>query len=224
MRRWWVAAMLVASFVSAWGQSGKVTFHFVRSGVPVPEYTFVVTEFGSGTYTAVGVPVNASTNKYSVAASSQPVKTVQDLALNKAAVDKVFALARSTNGLRGCASKAKGIADTGAKQIIFQEDASLEISCRFNYSESKPVAELTQYFQAMAYTLDEARKMEGEQRFDRLGLDGEMTTLVAAVKNGQAMGLSNIRGVLQGLVDDPAVLERVRVQAGKLLEQSLVTP
>ncbi len=149
---------------------------------------------------------------------------MQPLSLNPPAANHLFELLRASDGLRGCASKAKGIADTGTKVLTWRTDGQQSVTCTFNFSEAKPVVELTSIFQAMAFTLDLARKMEGEQKFDRLGLDGEMTTLVAAVKDGRAMGLSNIRGTLQALVDDPAVLERVRVQAGKLIEQGMVTP
>ncbi len=213
---------LAAAAGRAQTDMARIRFHLVRPGLAVPEYTFVVDESGKGTYTAVGVPSRASTNKYSV----NPVglaQRVQSLTLNKLAIDKVFGLAREADTFRSCASKRKNIADTGDKELSFHNDTGIDLSCSFNYSESKPVVELTTIFESMAFTLDEARKMEGEEKFDRLGLDGEMTVLVEAVKGGRAMGLSNIQGLLQGLVDDPAVLERVRVQAGKLLEQSAVT-
>ena len=173
---------------------------------------------------AEGVPVKASTNKYSLKPVSGPQQTVQDLSLNPPAANHLFELLRASDELHGCASRARGIADTGTKVLTWRNPGRQSLTCTFNYSESRPVAELMKIFQAMAFTLDLARKMEGEQKFDRLGLDGEMTTLVAAVKDGRAMGLSNIRGTLQALADDPAVLERVRVQAAKLIEQGMVTP
>ena len=225
MRAWWLGVLFALTLhASAQTDGASVTFHYERAGVEVPVYTFVVFETGAGTYTAEGVPVSASTNKYSVKPASAPQQSVQPLSLNAPAADHLFELLRASNGLHGCASKAKGIADTGTKVLTYRRAGQQSLTCTFNFSEAKPIVELMNLFEAMAFTLDTARKMEGEQKFDRLGLDGEMTTLVAAVKDGRAMGLSNIRGTLQALVDDPAVLERVRAQAGKLIAQGEVTP
>ncbi len=225
MKALWLAP-LFAMTLSAGAQTdtASVTFHYERPGLEVPVYTFVVFETGAGTYTAEGVPVRASTNKYSMKPTSAAQQTVQSLSLNAPAANHLFELLRASDGLRGCESKAKGVADTGTKVLTYHVAGQQSLSCTFNFSEAKPVAELLNIFEAMAFTLDSARRMEGEQKFDRLGLDGEMTTLTEAVKNGRAMGLSNIRGTLQELVDNPEVLERVRVQAGKLIEQGKVTP
>jgi hypothetical protein len=46
-----------------------------------------------------------------------------------------------------------------------------------------------------------------------------MSYLVDAARENRAQGLSLIAPVLLSLVNDPAVLERVRTAAGKLLEQ-----
>ncbi len=217
----WLAGL--ASFASA--QDGRATleFHMVRAGAGVPEYTFVVAEAdGRGTYTAKTIPP-APTNRYAVVSLAAPTESVQAVMLNEAGTRQVFALARAAKGLKDCQSRRKGIADTGAKTLTLREGGEV-LTCSYNFSENKAVAELTDLLQSMSFTLDEARKMEREQRYDRLALDGEMTLLVTAAKEGRAAGLANIRPVLQALVDDQAVLERVRMQASKLLEQSTMTP
>ena len=48
--------------------------------------------------------------------------------------------------------------------------------------------------------------------------------LTEQVKAGRAPGLSNIAPVLQSIANDPEVLERVRGQASRLLEQSALQP
>ena len=152
-------------------------------------------------------------------------KTRQAVELTVNMRERVFRLAQATNGLSHCDAHRKGIADTGAKTLRFHEawktaaDGSFTTyTCTYNYSEDKAVVELTNVFQGMAATLDMGRKMERDQRYDRLALDGDMTTLSEMVKDGQAVGLASIGGTLRGLADDAAVLERVRVQAGKLVE------
>ena len=218
----WLVLFLCGAAARGQANGGAVQFHFARPGLAVSEYTLRVAESGAVTYTAKGLAKNTSSNRYAMAAPDGPIETVQEGTLGREMTGRLFALARQTKGLQGCASKAKGIADTGSKELVIREGSGAQVSCSFNFSESKPVVELTNTFEAMAYTLDEARKLEGEQRFDRLGLDGEMAALVDAVKEGRAKGLSVVQGVLQGLVDDPAVLERVRAQAAKLLQQSVV--
>ena len=49
-------------------------------------------------------------------------------------------------------------------------------SCVYNYSDNKNVALLTDTFLGIAFTLDEGRKLDFLHRYDRLGLDAEMTT------------------------------------------------
>ena len=79
---------------------------------------------------------------------------------------------------------------------------------------------LTDFFQGMAYTLDEGRRLEFRQRYDRLGLDQEMATLLAQADAGRAPELGTIAPVLEALVADGDLLERVRLRARKLLDRA----
>jgi hypothetical protein len=53
---------------------------------------------------------------------------------------------------------------------------------------------------------------------DRLGLDQEMDFLTEAVQDGRAQQVCTIRDILQRLVQDDAVLDRVRKRARSLLD------
>jgi hypothetical protein len=226
MVRCGVVAMLVAlwlavpgpAFSSAQEQAdgSSLQFHFDRQGLAVPDYTFAI-EQGGGTYTAHNVAA-ASANRYSV--TSAPVETVQSFQLLPAHYARLVGIVEATHGLKGCASRAKGIADTGTKTLTWRKADALTVTCTYNYSESKPVVELTTTFEAMAFTLDEARRLEQLHRFDRLGLDAEMTILTDAVQDGRAQALEMITPALQALVNDPDVLERVRNRASKLIAES----
>jgi hypothetical protein len=120
-----------------------------------------------------------------------------------------------------CATKAKNVADTGAKTLTYRgPEGSGE--CSYNYSDNKTVRELTEVFQGIAETMDQGRELDHLHRYDRLGLDGAMETLAQEVTDGRALELGTIAGTLRSIAGDTEVMERVRVQASKLL--SLLPP
>ena len=77
---------------------------------------------------------------------------------------------------------------------------------------------LADIFQAIAFTMDEGRKLDFLHRFDRLGLDAEMETLAQEYADKRALELGTITSTLTALVNDEAVMERVRRRAEKLLQ------
>ena len=221
-------ALLLAMLLvpGAWGQedSSSVSFHFARPGLAVTEYTLKVWDDGTGSYVATQAGP-ASANKYSVEPLAAATHSKQEVHLTDAMRGRLFGLVQATHGLRSCDAHRKGIADTGAKTLTVHtayENGEKDLSCTYNYSEDKAVVELTNLFQAMAVTLDMGRKMASDEKYDRLALDGDMTLLVEEVKDGRAAGVSNIRETLKGIAEDAAVLERVKVRAGKLLEFSSI--
>ncbi len=75
-------------------------------------------------------------------------------------------------------------------------------------------------FLAIAFTMDEGRRLDFLHRYDRLGLDAEMITLAHEVDEGRAMELGTIAPTLDAIAGDTALMQRVRLRAAKLLEQS----
>jgi hypothetical protein len=67
--------------------------------------------------------------------------------------------------------------------------------------------------------MDEGRRLEFLHRYDRLGLDAEMISLGQEVEAGRALELGTIAPALALIVDDTAVIQRVRLRAQKMLEQ-----
>lgn len=122
-----------------------------------------------------------------------------------------------------CASKAKNIADTGTKTLAYR-DAEGEGACTFNFSENKGAVQLTDLFQGIELTLEEGRALAFKHRFDRLGLDAEMEALVTAVADGRALELGNIAPTLRSIAGDTELIQRVRLRAGKLLDQAQAAP
>ncbi len=229
MRPWFSLLMLLAAAV-AQAQDGvlasspagqaRVSFTMDRAGVEVPHLAISVSADGSGTYEAIAAPATLSSRYGAEAASAAPESIQREVHLSGGGTAKVFAAARAAGLFRvACNSKAKNIADTGRKTLAY-EGPEGSGSCVYNFSENKAVTGLTEYFQGVAYTIDEGRRLEFRHRYDRLGLDQEMATLLAQADAGHAPELGTIAPVLESLVADEELLERVRLRARKLLERA----
>ena len=68
--------------------------------------------------------------------------------------------------------------------------------------------------------MQRGERLQHELRYDRLGLDAEMEALVAAQKDGSAIEIGNIASILQALVTDDHVIDRVRRRAARLLQDT----
>ncbi len=188
-----------------------ISYHFERTGMPVPVYTFTVHEDGSGsykaTYTATGG--NGVSGEVETAISLTPATTA-----------KLFQLVRSTDHFRSkCESKAKNIADSGAKTLDYSGPDG-HASCSYNYTENKSVEAMTETFAGIETTLEMGQQLDFKHRYDRLGLDALMNSLVAAVKDKSAIELQTITPTLRSIAGDMQVIERVRVAAGRLLQSA----
>jgi hypothetical protein len=78
----------------------------------------------------------------------------------------------------------------------------------------------TATFLAIADTMQRGERLQHELRYDRLGLDAEMESLVDAQKSGSAIEIGNIASILQTLVSDDHVIDRVRRRAARLLQDT----
>jgi hypothetical protein len=195
--------------------NGQISFHFDRPGLAVPKFTITVNEDGSGRYEADQIfPVQPGSD----APQTQHIDRKVTLSLSTTA--HIFATARDLNRFNlTCASAAKNIADTGTKSLQYTGEGG-DGSCVYNYSQDKRVVALTDLFQAIAMTLDIGRKLDFDHRFDRLGLDATMATLVEEVDAGRATELGTISATLKSIAQDSELLERVRLRAAKLLRQA----
>ena len=118
-----------------------------------------------------------------------------------------------------CETRQKNIAKTGEKTIRYIS-ADRADSCTFNFSDDAGLMQAANAFVAIAETVKAGQKLQHDQRFDRLSLDADMDELLTGIKNGAAIELGNIAPVLQSLVDDDKVIDRVRRKAARLLQDS----
>jgi hypothetical protein len=202
---------------TAIGSGAEVSFQIERPGLPVPKFTIQLREDGSGRYQAEQAERPATPTSMRGEAAQHIDRT---LVLSAATTAKIFKAAHELNDFNiDCTSKAKNVADMGKKTLSYT-GADGHGSCVYHYSENKSVGMLTDTFLAIAYTMDEGRKLEFLHRYDRLGLDEEMITLSQQVEDGRALELGTISQTLAALADDMAVLQRVRTRATKMLDQS----
>lgn len=202
---------------TAAAKTAEVSFQFERAGLPVPRFTLRVNEDGTGSYQAdeAESPADKGTVQY-----ASPKQIDRSLKLTEPMVAKIFKAARDLGHFdMTCETKSKNIANTGKKTLSYAGPDGAG-SCTYNYSDNKEVSELTDIFLSIALTLDEGRRLEFLHRYDRLGLDEEMNELVQAVKAGHALELETIAPELTAIASDGAVMQRVRSQAAKLLEQA----
>jgi hypothetical protein len=178
-----------------------VNFTFERVGLPVPKFSMELDKSGRGNYTAdEGPPPDAHFFTISAKTAVKVFSLLADVRLSQEV----------------CASKAKNVADTGAKTLTYSEDKTMT-SCAYNHSENKDVQQLTAIFQGIAETMDEGRTLERLHRYDRLGLDAEMIAFSDEVSSGRALELGTIAPCLRSIADDVEVIQRVRTRAEKLL-------
>lgn len=199
--------VLTGTHVLAQDDTGfRLTATYDRPGLQVPHWQMRIAPSGQVEYASdhAGAPAQAA---------SSPVV----FRLSKAGSAKLSTLLSDSHGMQPCETKTKGLARMGMKTLEFQQGAKPAATCTFNYTDNKPLAAAADYLLAVSYTIEQGAVLDHLHRYDRLGLDPVMTQLAAAYKNGQAKEMQAIQPTLTSLVNDDAVLERVRQKAADLL-------
>ena len=130
--------------------------------------------------------------------------------------DKLFAVEPVMAGSKGCEAGSKKLAQTGKKTLTLRRGGKT-LTCTFNYSDDKRMQEAVNDFGAIEVTVEEAPRLVHLRRYDRLGLDAELSSFLDAVKTGRAIELGNIAPVLRTLAGDGELMDRVRSRATDLL-------
>jgi hypothetical protein len=143
----------------------------------------------------------------------------RDIRVSPEFAGRIFQMARQRSSWHGeCESKLK-VAFQGWKKLNYSGPEG-EWECDFNYSKDKEIQALGDSLVAVGGTIVEGARLEMLLQHDRLGLDKETEYLMEAADDGRAQQFCTIRGILERLADDPAVLERVRKRARELLARS----
>jgi hypothetical protein len=108
------------------------------------------------------------------------------------------------------------VAFTGTKTLRYDGPGG-QGACTFNYSDDKEIQDLSEELRAAAEIVLYGARLEMLLQHDRLGLDAELESLEASVKEDKHPQLCAIREILQRLASDTALMERVRKRARGLL-------
>jgi hypothetical protein len=202
--------VLMGMLLVGQAEPARVTFTYVRAGMPVPQYEMSVGEDGTGRYVAKVASRDGS---------SPPQEVTQTFAVSAKTAGMIFETARGLNRFdTACQAKVKNVASTGAKTLAYAGGDG-KGGCAYDYADSRQVQAVTNAFYGMAMTLDLGRKLEWDHRYDRLGLDKDMQSLTQLTASGGAIEPGAIAATLRSIAEDTQLLQRVRLRAAGLLEQ-----
>jgi hypothetical protein len=190
-------------------RTAVASFDFERQGLPVSHWVIEIDQDGTGRYEELS-------RQEGMSATIRPIRVGASTRRRlDAGLEKVSA--------GNCETNLKHIAKTGTKKIAYHRGDAW-VSCTFDYSDDRGLMDAVSAFQAIAQTLQFGEQLEHSLRFDRLGLDAEMDEVAKETGEGEAIEVENIAPVLQSIVEDDRVMERVRRKAARLLQDAGVAP
>ena len=203
--------LLGAGSLAAQGTGRRLQFSLDRPGAAASQYTLAVDEAGKGVFLP-HLPPSGVQGTDDLAGQPE----ARPLQVGPAVVKKLFAAVPAVEGGR-CETHSKGIAQTGAKTVSYTA-GDRHAQCTFNYSDDDRLNDATTEFQALAETMEAGQRLAAKLRFDRLGLDTELDALQHAADEGRALELGNIRPVLESILANDRVMDRVHRKAERLLD------
>lgn len=203
----WVA--LALSLPLRAGAPATVTFSLDFPGSDPEHYTISVDSEGHAHYDCLA----------KVSQESDDRETYKsDFTFSDATRTRIFDLAAQAHYFSGkIDSGKKKLAFTGEKKLAYQDDQK-NFSAAYNYSRDPAVTELTTLFQGIAATLEFGRHLTYYHRYQKLGLDEELRMMEDQARHGELSELQAVQPILQGIFDDPSVINIVRARAQAIME------
>ncbi len=195
-------------------RGAQITFAFEDAQLDPASYTLLIREDGSGHYQSAPGPDNNPADGIAGAAAARDIEVRDPL------LSAFFKSARSHQFFAvTCEAPGSHVAFTGKKTVAYSgPDGHGE--CTFNWSRDQPLNQLADDLMAVAYTIEEGRRLAAEHVHSRLSLDAELEALQEAVKDHRALEIENIASELESIADDEAVMNRARNRARALLSGS----
>ena len=133
---------------------------------------------------------------------------------------RIFDLAHQARYFSGKVDSGnKKLAFTGTKKLTYHDDKH-DSSAAYNYSTQQAVQQLTTLFQSVSATLEFGRRLTFYHRYQKLALDEELKRMEDQARRGEIAELQAVKAVLQGIYDDPSVINVVRARALRILEMA----
>lgn len=207
--------LLVAAPLAAQTPLARITFTYEHPQLQPSRYTIAIDETGAGRYTSQPGP--ASSNSYD---GIMPTPVDRPILLDDTLRADLFRYARSHDFFAThCSTKLTTLAFTGNKTLSYSgPDGSG--TCTYVWAGDPVLQRLTDQLGAVAFTIEEGRRLGLELLHDHLGLDAELDALQGAVKDRRADDLGNISDQLRSIVENQQVMDRARKRAQSLLAQS----
>ena len=142
-----------------------------------------------------------------------------DFEIPAASRERVFALAQAASFFSGKLESGRKLAFTGKKTLEYEDGKSASTGT-YNYSDLHSIQELTVYFQSVSQTLELVRRLDYDQRYQKLALDADLKNVEAQMADKQLAELQAAAPVLEKIAADAAVVKVARARAQRLLEIS----
>lgn len=203
-----------------------IKFEFVRPGVDPPHYAIAIESTGRAAYRADPAP-----DKGQIPGDPYIVKfTASDRTRQR-----IFELADQVNRFNGNFDYTKSrIANTGLKTLVYsvgrletivgQPVKGQHNQTTYNWSENPAIQELTSLFEGISTSMEFARRIDFDRRFDKLGLDAELKRMEQMQKDGQLQEVHAVAPSLSRIVDDFSVMHIARERAKRILAAASAAP
>lgn len=192
--------------------TARIRFVFENPKLQPASYVLDINEDGSGHFHSEPGSADSSDPE---GITSQAVN--MDIRIEEPLRSALFKTARSQNYFAvACDSAKSKVAFTGKKALQYTGPDG-NGSCTFNWSRDQQIMKVADDLIAVAFTLEEGRRLAVEHEHNRLGLDAELEELQEAVKGGRAQQIQNIAPQLEAIASDEKVMERARLRARQLL-------
>jgi hypothetical protein len=194
------------------GTQAHIRFIFENPNLQPAQYFIDINEDGSGHFRSL--PGNAAAPD-AEGITPQPMET--DIRIEEPLRSVLFKTARTHNFFNvACESTKVKVAFTGKKTLQYTGTDGNGV-CTFNWSHDQQLMTLADDMIAVAFTLEEGRRLSVEHEHDRLSLDAELEELQDAAKAGRAQQIQNITPQLEAIAADEKVMARARSRARQLL-------
>ena len=207
---------------STQNSASSVAFTLNWPSAEPQHYTVRVTSDGHAEYTSQAsapndaIPTSDPANTASNSGSEEPFMT--RFTVSDATSQVIFSLARQANFFNGNFNyDHHRIADTGTKTLAYA-DSARHYQTSYNWSENKAIDELTHIFEGIGSTIESGRRLEHLMRFDKLGLNQELSGMEQAAHTGQLRELQIIAPVLQQIASNSSYMNIARERARNLLQ------
>jgi len=207
---WTIVLISVFACVAARAQQAGATVGFTLDfqGANPSHYEIVISSDGNGSYSS-----NGQLDEHSEPADPAALK----FTISENIRSQMFDLVKKTHYLKGNVDSGhKNIANTGNKVLTYK-DADHNSQATYNYSPVPAIQELTAIFQGLSTTLEFGRRLTYFRKYEKLALDDDLKRMEQMQREKNLGDLQAISPVLNGIANDPSVMNVSRARALRLL-------